>query len=1066
MREWLLPPVVVIIFAVIPCAAEPALDFSYSDEGLTLQISGTPSRSQRVEFNDGSGPWGIAAARKGSPQWDVPAEMPSVSRLFRVVESIPPVIAPNKSWKDELTLPEEPFLSGNLGESFVTVKWVKFLIIIDDCTRVYFQDSGKYLFHYNFASELLAPFMGMSAGEFDSVTLSMEGQQAILGAVLVAPYTNEFAIQVVGEEPYPREMLRYIYEVVESRITRGEQWDGFYMPTASHAAAARAEAEYFSANGIDLAEPDRWSGTGGCYVGGWALGRLRYFAHDEIEAAYASGDLLPTDILLTDLVPAELPFVAGILTLTPTTPNSHVAILAESYGIPFAYLEDEPSRSAALQLEGKQVAFRTSSGYFGSCNFSILDASTVPDDYADEILGLKSPPDLDLGSKLPAGSISVADLSTVWPEDIRHVGGKAANFGFLRRVIPESSPQAMAFTFDLWDDYMDQDLGGRTLREEIALRLEPHAQWPADIAALTTALQEVRDLIKSTADFSAPRKQEILDSLSPFEAQRKLRFRSSTNVEDSDAFVGAGLYDSYSGCIMDDTDGDDAGPSHCDPDQEEERGVFRAMRKVYASFYNLNAYLERLRHGVDESQVGMALLVHYSFPDEIEAANGVAVSERNTSFGSVSIEVEMVSQKGAVSVTNPEGGAIPEVVETYIYRGNSNFEGANMQQRSSLCRLGEEAVMRWEDDYLEFGSMIFDLGEAFVEHFPEKTSPRLEFEYKRLTDGKLMIKQMREVPSASHMQAPGIALIDAQQSLEVFQGEYGTVMGNHRLKSTWSLRGDNRWVNPESLSRSIVQEADVNIALRGSVELFSGRPALWPRHKFTTRAQGQSTYARDAWMWTSGAGRTGLWLEALLPSGSEYSQDPIRSFAQHSLYLGADYPGPVLDFSIGWQGADPGTTRQDVVRLIPGHPDDPPQEGSLLQTRSGVRGKVSLQTQFYWPPYPTGPTAGYTAPLEKWVATTITGLTATPLVLQGYYSQTYRPGHHNFSESFVFEPALEVGISQGQLDQLEAAGVRQIFWHVGGNTPVIKLISADGSVRDPVGGGVIGIPRVDLGAGR
>lgn len=1057
MKRWLLPLLPVILSAAISYGTEPELDFSYSDEGLTLQVSGNPLRSQRVEFNDGSGPWGISAARIGSSHWEVPAEMSSGARIFRVVESAPPVITPNKNWKNELVLPGEPFLSANLGESFVTVKWVKFLIMVDDCTRVYFQDSNRYLFHYNFASELLSPFMGMSAGEFDSVTLSREGQQAVLGAVLVAPYTNEFAIQVVGEEPYPREMLRYIYEIVQSKISRGEQWKGFYMPTASHAVAARENADYYSVHGIDLAEPDRWSGTGGCYVSGWALGRLRYFAHDEIETAYAAGDLLPSDILITDLVPPELPFVAGILTLTPTTPNSHVAILAESYGIPFAYLENEPIRLAALQLDGKRVALRTSSSYFGSCDFSILDASTVSDDYVGEILDLKSPPELNLKEKMPTGSIAVTDLSTVWPQDIRHVGGKAANFGFLRRVIPESSPQAIAFTFDLWDAYMDQNIGGRTLRQEIALRLAPLDQWPADIAALTAALEEVRDIIKNTADFSTVQKQEILAGLSPFETRRKLRFRSSTNVEDSDAFVGAGLYDSFSGCIMDDIDGDDIGPSHCDPEQEDERGVFRAMRKVYASFYNLNAYLERLRHGVDESKVGMALLVHYSFPDESEAANGVAVAVRNSSFGSVSIEIDMVSQKGAVSVTNPEGGAIPEVVETYIYRGNSNFEGANMQQRSSLCRLGEEAVMRWEDDYLEFGSMIFDLCEAFVQHFPEKTDSRLEFEYKRLMDGRLVIKQMREVPKADHAQAPGIALIDTQATMEVFQGEYGTAMGNHRLKSIWSLRGENRWVDPKSVSQSLVQDADVNIPLMGSVEFLSGRPADWPRHKFSTRAQGQSTYARDTWMWTTGAGRTGLWLEALLPAVSAYSQDPIRSFSQHSIYLGADYPSPVLDFSMGWQGADPATTRQDVVRLVAGHPDDPPQEGSLLQTRSGVRGKVALQTQFYWPPNPTGPTAGYTAPLEKWVATTITGLTTTPLVLQGYYSQTYRPGHHNFSESFVFEPALEEDISPAQIAQLDAAGVRQIFWYVGGNSAVIKLISAEGIVRDP--GGVIGIPR-------
>ena len=35
-------------------------------------------------------------------------------------------------------------------------------------------------------------------------------------------------------------------------------------------------------------------------------------------------------------------------------------------------------------------------------------------------------------------------------------------------------------------------------------------------------------------------------------------------VEDSEAFSGAGLYDSFSGCAEDDTDADNAGPSRCD----------------------------------------------------------------------------------------------------------------------------------------------------------------------------------------------------------------------------------------------------------------------------------------------------------------------------------------------------------------------------------------------------------------------------------------------------------------------------------------------------------------------
>ena len=109
-----------------------------------------------------------------------------------------------------------------------------------------------------------------------------------------------------------------------------------------------------------------------------------------------------------------------------------------------------------------------------------------------------------------------------------------------------------------------------------------------------------------------------------------------------------------------------------------------------------------------------------------------------------------------------------------------------------------------------------------------------------------------------------------------------------------------------------------------------------------------------------------------------------------------------------------------------------------------------MQTEFYWPPYPKGPTAGYTAPMEKWVSTKISGLTSDPIVLRGYFSQTYRPGHHNFTESFVFEPSLEEGINPSQLAELREANVQQVFlvadpW--GGGQ--MKIIGLDGNVRDP-----------------
>jgi len=92
---------------------------------------------------------------------------------------------------------------------------------------------------------------------------------------------------------------------------------------------------------------------------------------------------------------------------------------------------------------------------------------------------------------------------------------------------------------------------------------------------------------------------------------------------------------------------------------------------------------------------------------------------------------------------------------------------------------------------------------------------------------------------------------------------------------------------------------------------------------------------------------------------------------------------------------------------------------------------VSIETSFYWPPYPKGPTAGYTAPLARWVQTRIEGYTSEPIVLTGYYSQTYRPEHHNFSEHFVFEPQLGPGLSPALLAELREKDIRLVHVRFG-----------------------------------
>jgi hypothetical protein len=102
------------------------------------------------------------------------------SALLLVV--VVPGIVRGQDWKHQIVFPDDPYCAQPVSAS--DSGWVKFTIKLDDPCTVYFQDSQLYVFHYEFATSVLEPFIGMSASQFYQVTLYEEGQQAALGALL------------------------------------------------------------------------------------------------------------------------------------------------------------------------------------------------------------------------------------------------------------------------------------------------------------------------------------------------------------------------------------------------------------------------------------------------------------------------------------------------------------------------------------------------------------------------------------------------------------------------------------------------------------------------------------------------------------------------------------------------------------------------------------------------------------------------------------------------------------------------------------------------------------------
>jgi hypothetical protein len=936
---------------------------------------------------------------------------------------------PTDDWKNQAWFPEEPFRSPTPSEA---VRWVKFAILRSEPWRVFYQDSAKFPFHYDFATERLPDFAGMDRASFDAVSLHRANQQIVLGALLYPPRATfvEYGVQFIGLDPYTPDEIAQWLRLVKATIYATNGAGVVYMPTFEQSEVARTNAEAFTARGITVASVDRWVAGNHVYAPGWAYGRLKFFAASELDQAFADGRLRPEDVLLTDGVPAETPLVAGIISLTPSTPNSHTAILAQSFGIPFVHLPEAAERARVQGLTGRKVLLRATVNFSMSVVKVIDVEGALSPALEAELLELKRPEPLQFAPKTSRGAIS-ASTDALTPADIRFFGGKAANFGLLRRTIPTNSPEAIALSFDLWEAFLDQTLpGGQTLRGELVTRLAPFTNFPPDITALKTTLAGIRSLITGTARFSSLQQQALTNVLSVFNPHRKIRFRSSTNVEDSEHFTGAGLYDSYSGCLLDELDSDTTGPSRCDPGEKDERGVFRAIQRVYASFYNDNAFLERLRHGVDETKVAMGVLVHHSFPDEEELANGVATLDCRYS-GSPFLSGKLVTQLGAESVTNPDGSSVPEVAD---YFRIGTIVGLELNQRSSRVPLGA-FVMDWEADYRGFGELFSKVADGFHQLYPGKGRFYLDFEFKKDVNLGLVVKQVRELPDPATTNRTIPFLFNEPATWVVAQREAGDVFGNHRLKSVWNLEAANIRLTPAHLISGIYTQGTVNYLENGNVNSLTGPLGSWPN------ASNAPSGLLNSWTTGAGANRRAWTLNTSLITNVAGAQPPLFTQNDFETYVVVDYATPVP--TISSIGEFTTTTSEFAVlerRREPG-PND-----ILMQRRLSNPNGVDIQISFYWPNEP--PTAaGYTAPLVRFVQTRIAGLTTQPIVLTGYYSQTYRPGHHNFTEEFIFEPRLEPGLPAAILTELQAANIQLIHAAWGHLDPILNVVGLDQKLR-------------------
>ncbi len=549
-------------------------------------------------------------------------------------------------------------------------------IVIDriDGDALYFQNSTRYAVHHAFASAHLSVSSGRplvpAISEFNQTQYTSPERRFLLGAVTYYEGPGVWVYEIAPYDTASADMIATAYDAISAAMFIGT---GLRVhPTSDNVALEVAKlpsripvitTEQLFA-GIDY-QPLNLATS---------LGRLAFVRADDLGTAYVGF----RDIVVLDRVPNDISVVSGIITEAFQTPLSHINVLSQNRGTPNMGLRGAFDRAELRALDGQWV--RLEVGPFGWKIEAVSEAA------ADAWWEANRPPavrvpglDLSVTALLDVENMldaSAPSLLASIDRSIPAFGGKASHYAALAAVGDEVPvPKAFAIPVYYYNQFMVQNgfdvqvaalLADETFKRDSAVRDEK-----------LRLLREAMKVAPVDKDFEAM----LMDKLARDYPGVRMRFRSSTNAEDLDGFTGAGLYTSKSG-------------QPGDP----QRPVLDAVRKVWASIWFFRAFEERVYRGIDHTAVGMALLVHRSFPDE--EANGVALTANIFDRLCVEPGFYVNVQVGEASVVKPDPGV---TTEQFIYHFDFAGQPIVYLTRSSLVPAGQIVLTR---------EQVFALGRA------------------------------------------------------------------------------------------------------------------------------------------------------------------------------------------------------------------------------------------------------------------------------------------------------------------------------------------------------------------
>lgn len=278
--------------------------------------------------------------------------------------------------------------------------------------------------------------------------------------------------------------------------------------------------------------------------------------------------------------PLNLTPLSGIVTTTFSTPLAHVNLLARNWGVPNAYIKG--AAELYRPLAGRFVYFETRADGYTLRPADVNETAEA---------GRRAAARADLLT--PGSDLEYRDLTPLSAQrhaDARRFGAKSANLGEIARAVETraladvSVPPGFSIPFYYYQRFIEANG-----LETPILEMLGDDRFNHDPAYRRKRLAALRERIEMGRHDPAFARAVVKRAREMFGA-RGVFVRSSTNAEDLEHFSGAGLYTTV-------------------PNVRGDAALLSAIKKVWASIWNYEAYEARESAGINHAAVYPGVLV-------------------------------------------------------------------------------------------------------------------------------------------------------------------------------------------------------------------------------------------------------------------------------------------------------------------------------------------------------------------------------------------------------------------------------------------------------------------------